>query len=198
MDTETVLDELEQNTAAFITTMCYREMDEMETDVLNHDGHVIVANKNKHVGSHGIWRALHEAVTGSNTEILLVSPNPAGTRGSLLLIEDELDRAPFSNDVWGLQRSTRTTIEFENGSRIKSHHAGGEDGADRIRGYKPDLLVVDNWTEGGYEITDGVRTEVLLPMLATDDTDLWINDVKIRDDPLTNAALSDGAYVKRM
>jgi hypothetical protein len=197
MKGETVLDELKQNTATFIATMCYRNMADMEEDVLNHEGNVVLTSKHKQTGKHGIWRALHETVTEPGTEILLVSPNPPGARGAILLIEDELERAPFAQEVWGVERTSKTEINFDNGSRIISHHVGDEDGNNRIRGYKPDLLVVDNWAEEGYEISEQTKEEVLLPMLMGD-TDLWINDVQVSNDALTQAAISEGAYVKQM
>lgn len=198
MKGENVLDELAKDTATFIATMCYRNMGDMQTDVLNHDGNVVLTSEARMQGKHEIWRALHESVIEPNTEVLLVSPNPPGARGAILLIEDELERAPFSQEVWGVERTTQTEIDFDNGSRIISHHVGDEDGDKRIRGYHPDLLIVSNAPEEGFEISEETRKQVLLPMLSSGKPDLWINDTHVRDDVLTQAALEQGAYVKQM
>lgn len=195
MDDQTLFDELTADTATFIATMCYRNMSDMHTDMLNHDGHVVFARPDKRDGTHALWRALHEAIVEGDTDILVVSPNPAGAKGAILIIEDELDRAPFAPDVWGVEQSSQTQISFGNGSRIKSVHAGDGDGDKRLRGYRPDLLIVDNWEEENYQIDETVMAETLLPMFQTGEVDVWINDIEVGDDPLTRAVLRDGAYV---
>jgi len=197
MDGKTLTEAITGDAATFASTMFYRNKADMETDVLEHDGSVVLASKAKMNGTHDIWRAMYEAHTNDESLVLFVTPNMPAARGTILQIGDEMDRCPFPPEVWGVERSTKYEIEFSNGSRIKAHHTQDERGSDRLRGYKPDLLVVDNWEEEGFEISDEVKKQVLLPMLY-DETDLWLNDTHVRDDKMTNAAFELGAFVKQM
>lgn len=198
MDSETILDELHNDAATFISTLCYRDIADVDAEVVNHDGNVVLISEHKQGGKQSLWRALHECVTEPETEVLFVSPNPAGAQGVILLIEDELKRGPFGTDIWGVKRTSKTEIEFENGSRIVSHHAGDDDGDRCIRGFHPDLLVVDTWEEEGYQISDKTKLQVLVPML-TGDNDIWVHDTFLDSaDPLIEAAVTEGAYVKQL
>lgn len=197
MDGKTLTEAITGDAATFATTMFYRDKADMETDVLEHDGSVVLASEAKMNGKHDVWRAMYEAHTNYESFTLLVSPNMPAARGTILTIEDELERCPFPSNVWGVERSTKYEIEFSNGSRIKAVHTQDERGSDRLRGYKPDLLVVDNWEEEGYEISDEIKEQVLLPMLY-DKTDLWINDTEVGSDEMTKAAFRLGAFVKQM
>jgi hypothetical protein len=196
MDGQTILDELQNDAAKFVSLMCYRDMADIDSELLNYNGDVVVTSKNKSAGKEELWEALHRCTTEPGTDVLFVTPNPAGARGTILLLEDELDRAPFDSDVWGIERTTDTEIEFENGSRIRSEHT--QNGGNRLRGHHPDLLIVDNWEEEGCEISKPVRQNILMPMLITGGTDLWINDTHVRNDSLTQHALNGESYVKMM
>jgi len=197
MDGKTLTDAITGDAATFASTMFYRDLAHMEVDVLEHDGSVVLASSAKMNGTHDIWRAMYEAHTTDEALVLFVTPNMPAARGTILQIEDDMERCPFPPEVWGVQRSTKYEVEFSNGSRIKAHHTQDEMGADKLRGYKPDLLVVDNWTEEGYEIGEEIKEQVLLPMLY-DETDLWINDTEVGTDEMTKAAFRLGAFVKQM
>lgn len=198
MDGETLTDAITEDAAMFTATMFYRDWADIETDVLQHDGSVVLTSGYKMNGTHDVWRAMYEAHTNSDTLILFVVPNMAAARGTVLQIQDEMERCPFPDSVWGIERSTEYEVEFSNGSLIKAFHVQDSTAGAKLRGYNPDLLVVDNWVEEGVEISDKIEEEVLVPMTITDDTDVWINDTTLSDDQITNAVLQQGAYVKQM
>jgi hypothetical protein len=198
MDGKTLTEAVTGDAATFAATMFYRGTAHMEADVLEHDGSVVLASEGKMNGKHDVWRAMYECHTNDGALVLMVTPHSPSARGNMLLIEDELDRCPFPQDVWGIERSTKYEIEFSNGSRIKTVHMQDENGQARLRGYHPDLLVVDNWEEEGYEVDDETKEQILLPMMVSD-TDLWVNDVQVdSSDTMTQAAFGQGAYVKQM
>jgi len=197
MDGEALTEAIAGDASTFTTTMFYRDESHIESDVLRHDGSVVLASENKMNGKHDIWRAMYEAHTTDGSTVLFVTPHVPSARGTMTLIEDEIGRSPFPTDVFGIERQSEYEIEFSNGSRIKIVHGENERAAERLRGLHPDLLVVDNWEEEGCSISDDVKTQVLHPML-TMDSNVWINDVGIRNDVLTQAAFEQGAYVKQM
>lgn len=198
MDGETITDAVTGDAATFASTMFYRDIADMETDVLEHDGSVVLASEAKMNGSHDIWRAMYECHSNEDTLVLMVSPHVPSARGVMLLIEDEMDRCPFPQDVWGVERTTDYEIEFSNGSRIKSVHTNDR-ATDRLRGCAPDLIVVDNWVEEGFSISEKTITDVIVPMLGVADADLWVNCLDVNhNDTLIDVALDMGAYVKRM
>lgn len=197
MDGEALTEAIARDASTFAATMFYRDQSHMETDVLDHDGSVVLASENKMNGKHDIWRAMYETHTNDDSMVLFVTPHIPSARGTISLIEDEIGRCPFPTDVFGIERQSKYEIEFSNGSRIKVVHDQDEDAIERLRGYHPELLVVDNWEEEGYRIGEDVKTQVLLPML-TMDSNVWINDVGIRNDVLTQAAFEQGAYIKQM
>jgi len=199
MDGEAITESVTGDAATFAATMFYRNKGDMETDVLEHDGSVVLASSNKMNGTHDVWRAMYECHSNEDTLVLFVSPHVPSARGVMLLIEDEMDRCPFPQDVWGVERTTDYEIEFSNGSKIKSVHTSDSMGADRLRGYHPDLVVVDNWTEEGHSVSEDAITQVIVPMLGSADADLWVNDTNIDpNETLIDVAFDMGAYVKHM
>lgn len=199
MDGKAITDAVTEDAATFASTMFYRDMSDMETDVLEHDGSVVLASENKMNGRHDIWRAMYECHSEPETFVLFVTPHVPSARGNTLLIEDELERCPFDHDVWGVVRTTDYEIEFDNGSRIKSVHTNSSTKTDRLRGHNPDLIVVDNWVEEGFSLTEEAITDVIIPMLGVGDADLWLNCLRVdHSDTLTQVAFDNGAFVKQM
>lgn len=198
MDAEKLLEAVTEDAASFAATMFYRDLSDMRTDVLSQDGNVILVSKGKMQGKHELWRAMYEATIRSDTLVLRAVPNPPSARGFHQLIHDEIDRSPFSKDVWGVERSTETEIEFDNGSRIKSVAVGPENGENRLRGFAPDLLIVNDFDEEGYEMDEQVKGMVLRPMYDATNADMWINMTEFECDCLVDAVLQDGVYVAEM
>jgi len=80
-------------------------------------------------------------------------------------IQSEMRGSPIPEEQWGVVRSTRTEINFDNGSRIISLPVG-RDGSN-IRGYgaRENMIIVD---EAAF-IRDSIFQEVLSPMMAVGD-----------------------------
>lgn len=111
------------------------------------------------------WMALWEAVTHSGSEILITAKAQRQSMELFNQVKKEIRTSDVSEDAWGVVRSTRTELHFDNGSRIVCLPVG-RDGSN-IRGYGTDLIIVD---EAAF-IKDEIFQEVLSPMLAVGDGD---------------------------
>lgn len=109
------------------------------------------------------WIALHAAVTNPGHQIIITAKAQRQATELFNQIKTEIRKSSQTEDQWGIERSTRTEINFTNGSRIKVLPIG-RDGSN-IRGYSADMLIVD---EAAF-IQKHIFTEVLSPMLAVGD-----------------------------
>lgn len=199
METKTIAEKIEDNAATFAVTMFYRSQTEMHEDVLDQDGNVILLSRNKRQGLHTTWRVLYDALTKNDTDVLITTPNPAAAHGSILSIEDEIERSPFEQSLFDFERTTDSSIQFGNGSRITAKAIGGtvSNAPANIRGHAPDLLVINDWTEEGHRIPESTKSDVLAPMLEVGEADLWLNARDVQDDALFEWAFDNGVYVER-
>jgi len=106
------------------------------------------------------WKALWYAITHAEAEVLLTAKTQRQSMELFRQIKSEMRGSKAESDEWGIQRETRTEINFSNGSRIVCLPLG-RDGSN-IRGYGADLLIVD---EAAY-VPEEIFQEVLMPFLA--------------------------------
>jgi len=108
------------------------------------------------------WLALWKAVTFSGAEVLVTAKAQRQSMELFNQIQKEMRQSDIPEDQWGVVRSTRTEINFDNGSRILALPVG-RDGSN-IRGYggKDNMVIVD---EAAF-INDQIFQEVLSPMMA--------------------------------
>lgn len=111
------------------------------------------------------WMALHAATTNYNYQVLITAPSQRQSTELFNQVKKEIRMSDISEDGWGIERSTRTEINFTSGSRIKVVPLG-VDGSN-VRGFGADMLIVD---EAAFVDGDIFR-EVLSPMLAHGDGD---------------------------
>ena len=109
------------------------------------------------------WMALWEAVTHAGSEILITAKAQRQSMELFNQVKKEIRMSEVSEEAWGVVRSTRTELHFDNGSRIVCLPVG-RDGSN-IRGYGTDLIIVD---EAAF-IADEIFQQVLSPMLAVGD-----------------------------
>lgn len=200
MDLENILDELLSDPVSFTTMLCYRSYSEIDMDILSQTGSVIVLSKNKMQGQLPVWRALYDVAIESDTMVLSATPSKPAAQGMIGSIKDEIARSQLDRSQWGIERMTRNEIEFDNGSRIKSVAIGEhiQNAPDNIRGYAPDLLIVNDWTGQDKQIPQETKEDVLAPMTTVTETDLWINATDVQDDKIFDAAYRNGAFVKKL
>jgi len=106
------------------------------------------------------WKALWYAITHTEAEVLLTAKTQRQSMELFRQIKSEIRQSEAENHEWGIQRETRTEVNFSNGSRIVCLPLG-RDGSN-IRGYGADLLIVD---EAAY-VPEEIFQEVLMPFLA--------------------------------
>jgi hypothetical protein len=198
MDAQTLYDALLGSPEQFVTTLCYRSQNDIKTDALSQDSHVLLLS-DLSGSKHAIWRALYDAVTEPETDILFVTPTKSAADGTILMIEDEIDRSQFDTDLWGIDRTTESRIEFTNGSRITARAAGENVGnaPANIRGYTCDRLFIDTWEDGDQIPTQTIE-DVIVPMVGVSDATVWCNDTQFRETELTDYLLDNGVYVDRL
>lgn len=108
------------------------------------------------------WLALWKALTFAGAEVLVTAKAQRQSMEMFNQIQSEMRNAAIDQDQWGVVRSTRTELNFDNGSRILALPVG-RDGSN-IRGYgsKDNMIIVD---EAAF-IDDAIFQEVLSPMMA--------------------------------
>ena len=108
------------------------------------------------------WLALWKAITYSKAEVLLTAKAQRQSMELFNQIQAEMRGSAIPDDQWGVVRSTRTEINFDNGSRIIALPVG-RDGSN-IRGYGgfDNMIIVD---EAAF-IKDDIFQQVLSPMMA--------------------------------
>ena len=118
------------------------------------------------------WLALWRAISYEGAEVLITAKAQRQSMELFNQVKKEIRNAKKNNNIsedeWGMSRSTRTEINFDNGSRIICLPVG-RDGSN-IRGYGADMLIVD---EAAF-IEDQIFQEVLSPMLAVGDGDFLL------------------------
>lgn len=107
------------------------------------------------------WLALWKAVTHAGAEVLITAKSQRQSMELFNQIQTEMRSSNIADDQWGVTRSTRTEINFDNGSRIIALPVGNT--GENIRGYGgPDnMIIVD---EAAF-IKDEIFQEVLSPMM---------------------------------
>jgi hypothetical protein len=137
---------------------------EYQKDFMDHDSDRKAFVSGRRVGKSrtAAWLALWKAVTYSGTEVLVTAKAQRQSMELFNQIQTEMRTSQIPEDQWGVTRSTRTEINFDNGSRIITLPVG-RDGSN-IRGYgRPNnMIIVD---EAAF-INDNIFQEVLSPMLA--------------------------------
>lgn len=108
------------------------------------------------------WLALWKAITYSDAEVLVTAKAQRQSMELFNQIQKEMRDSSISDDEWGVVRSTRTEINFDNGSRIIALPVG-RDGSN-IRGYggQNNMVIVD---EAAF-VADEIFQQVLSPMMA--------------------------------
>lgn len=109
------------------------------------------------------WLALWYAATHADAEVLITAKAQRQSTELFNQVKKDIRKSKLDDDAWGVTRSTRTEINFDNGSRIKCLPVGND--GSNIRGFGTDLLIAD---ESAF-IKDEIFKEVLAPMLAVDD-----------------------------
>lgn len=112
------------------------------------------------------WLALHAATTNYNYQVLITAPTQRQSTELFNQVKKEIRLSGIPEEGWGIERSTRTEINFTSGSRIKVVPLG-TDGSN-VRGFGADMLIVD---EAAY-VQENIFKEVLNPMLAFGDGEM--------------------------
>lgn len=137
---------------------------EYQEDFMDHDSLRKAFVSGRRVGKSrtAAWLALWKAVTFPGAEVLVTAKAQRQSMELFNQIQTEMRTSEIGDDEWGVVRSTRTEINFDNGSRIIALPVG-RDGSN-IRGYgsQDNLIIVD---EAAF-INDNIFQEVLSPMLA--------------------------------
>lgn len=139
-----------------------------QKDFMDHPSSRKIFSSGRRVGKSttASWLALWFAVTYGNSEILITAKAQRQSMELFNEVKSVIRKSDISEEEWGIARSTRTEINFSNGSRILCLPVG-QDGSN-IRGYGTDLMIVD---EAAF-IEDHIFQEVLMPMLAVGESQL--------------------------
>jgi hypothetical protein len=160
VDAEKLLD----SPTYFVEHYLDEEPFEYQEDFMDHESNRKAFVSGRRVGKSrtAAWLALWKAVTHSGTEVLVTAKAQRQSMELFNQIQTEMRTSQIPEDQWGVTRSTRTEINFDNGSRIIALPVG-RDGSN-IRGYgRPNnMIIVD---EAAF-INDSIFQEVLSPMLA--------------------------------
>jgi hypothetical protein len=104
------------------------------------------------------WLALWYAVTHPGSLVLVTADALRQSSELFTQLQSEMRNAGLTESMWGVDRSTQTTIEFEHGSRIKVVPTGRN--GNKIRGFTADYIVVD---EAAF-VDDSIFEDVIEPM----------------------------------
>ena len=152
------------NPSYFVKHYLDEEPFEYQVNFMDHDSDRKAFVSGRRVGKSrtASWLALWKAITYPNAEILVTAKAQRQSMELFNQIQSEMRNAPLSESEWGVVRSTRTEINFDNGSRIIALPVG-RDGSN-IRGYgsQENMIIVD---EAAF-INDSIFQEVLSPMMA--------------------------------
>jgi hypothetical protein len=137
---------------------------EYQQEFMDHDSNRKAFVSGRRVGKSrtASWLALWKAITYPDAEILVTAKAQRQSMELFNQIQSEMRNSEINEEQWGVVRSTRTEINFDNGSRILALPVG-RDGSN-IRGYgsKDNMIIVD---EAAF-INDAIFQEVLSPMMA--------------------------------
>jgi hypothetical protein len=195
MQLATAISEASKQPSTFASAILNRSENEIHSDVLDHDGNTVLVDPNRSHSGQSIVNALHTAVTENGVDVVFITPTKDGAEGTMLMLDDELQRSVIDTELWGIMHETKTSIEFEQGSTIEAIHDEYRNSVDRLRGRNPDLLILDNWHSDGKRIDDRVINEVVQPLITTG-TDVWVNDTEITDESLYVSLFDQGAFVQ--
>ena len=153
--------ELASSASAFTSQIIGVKAFDYQKEILDATGKNRVIVSGRQVGKSRLcaWLALHKAISEPHVQVLITAPS---LRQSSLLfdtLQSEIEQSALSDDEWGIQRSTQTIIEFDNGSDIHCVPTGRD--GNNIRGYTADMIIVD---EAAF-IDDKIYGDSLQPML---------------------------------
>ena len=159
------LDLLRDNPSKFLEVVLGESPFDYQKEVLDSDSDRIAFVSGRQVGKSTTASvyALHFALTHPESTTLITAPNQRQSSELFSKIKRYISGSDIPSDLWGIDRQTRTVMEFTNNSRVLCLPSG-EDGSN-IRGYSADLIIAD---EAAF-IPDEVFYQALLPMLATTD-----------------------------
>ena len=164
--------------------------DNINESVLDADTHVVYNTPEDRNVQHSLWQSISDANNNPDSLVLIVSPTRRQAEQKIKMIEQELDLSMLDMEKHGIEEIGNTDVFFKNGSRIISSGLGL--GGERIRGYSPDTLVVNNpYMTGAFE---SVIDEVIVPMIPWTDR-VWVNNADITS-TLTRQLASDGVYIE--
>lgn len=154
---------------------------------LEQKGDVISANDGDFIkGGAMVYRSLWEAVTNSDTTVLIIVNSQ--TRAKLAI--NDIGNVIPTVVADSIERETKTDIQFDNGSMIVASGVGRN--GERIRGYSPDMCAINNHAPS---VTDEIIDEVILPQIRW--SSVWLRGNPRSRDNLTDHVLQEGAYVKK-
>ena len=159
------LKRIKEKPSAFVEIVLNVEPFDYQKNVLDADSNRVAFVSGRQVGKSrtASWIALHKAITSPDSVILITAPTQRQSSELFAQVRKEMNKSNLDDSMWGAIRTTRTEIEFVNGSRILCLPAG-DDGS-TIRGYTADLIIVD---EAAF-IPDEVFHQALSPMMAVTD-----------------------------
>jgi len=151
---------LQSSPSLFVESVLGVEPFGYQKQFLDADARHRVVSSGRQVGKSRMaaWIALHHAMTNAHEQVLITAPS---LRQSSLLFDtlySEIEQSGITDDAWGIDRSTQTIIEFDNGTDIHCVPTGRN--GNKIRGYTSDLIIVD---EAAF-IQDSIFEESLEPM----------------------------------
>lgn len=151
---------LQSSPSLFVKQVLGVEPFSYQQDFLDADTRHRVVSSGRQVGKSRMaaWIALHHAMTNAHEQVLITAPS---LRQSSLLFDtlySEIEQSGITDAAWGIDRSTQTIIEFDNGTDIHCVPTGRN--GNKIRGYTSDLIIVD---EAAF-IQDSIFEESLEPM----------------------------------
>jgi hypothetical protein len=180
-------EQMNEDVASFTYAMAGRVVDDERA--VNTDDHVVLEAEDNMHGMDDVYRGLHTAVSENDQLVLFAAFEDMESFGAIAAVRSIIDESSINN--WGVTRRSDTEIEFENGSRIKSITLD-EDG-NSIRGYRPDFFSINDTY---IHLSDDFVAEVIGPMMAAHDTEIWLNTNDIGNSNLAELLFRDGAYVR--
>lgn len=164
------LDRLKEEPSFFVETVIGVDPFGYQKGFLNADSDYKCFLSGRQVGKSRVcsWKALHAVATRPGATIFLTAPTQNQAMELSRQVHKEINEAEIPKDYWGIEKDTKSEIEFQNGSRLLFWTSGTEGG--NIRGLTVDCLIID---EAAF-IDDQIYYDVLTPMTATTDEDIYL------------------------
>jgi hypothetical protein len=179
--------QLNEDVSSFTYAMAGRTVDDEEA--VNTDRHVVIESEDNMHGIDDVYKGLHTAITNSDQLVVFGAKKQMQSAGSIAAIRSIIDESGI--DYWGVKRRGDTTIEFENGSTVKSVTLTNN--GNSIRGYSPDYFSIN---ESYVDPDEEIITDVIAPMIEVHDTNVWLNTGDVGKSTFAELLFNDGAYVR--